>query len=207
MKYIRYVREHFGDQGFPVIRLSDLKTALKSQKISDAYLKRLVNYMMHSGELKRITKGIYTLHDDITVIGFAFQPFYYGLENALTIRKLWEQSTNPIVLTPKMARTGVRKFGDANYLVQRIPKNLFFGYELVKYYDFWIPVSDIEKTLIDFVYFRHHIREDVMEVMKSRIDKRRVQNYLKKYPYDTRKKVSNLLKLKIQNEWDPYKAR
>lgn len=205
MKYIRYVREHFGDQGFPVIRLSDLKTALKSQKISDAYLKRLVNYMMHSGELKRITKGIYTLHDDITVIGFAFQPFYYGLENALTIRKLWEQGTNPIILTPKMARTGVRKFGDANYLVQRIPKNLFFGYELVKYYDFWIPVSDIEKTLIDFVYFRHYIRDDVMKVMKSLIDKKRLLNYLNKYPYETKKNVLDLLKPKTQNERNTYK--
>ena len=44
MKYIGYVREHFNVPGFPVVKLSDLRTALKTKKISDAYLKRLVNY-------------------------------------------------------------------------------------------------------------------------------------------------------------------
>jgi predicted transcriptional regulator of viral defense system len=196
MKYIGYVREHFSDPGFPVVKLSDLRTALKSKNISDAYLKRLVNYMMHSGELKRITKGTYTLHDDITVVGFAFQPFYYGLENALTIKKLWEQGTNPIVVTTKMARTGIREFENANYLIQRIPRNLFFGVELVKYYDFWISVSDIEKTLIDFVYFKHYLREDVVKGMREKLDKQRLKDYLIKYPPQIRKNVLGVLKLK-----------
>lgn len=189
MKYIRYVREHFGDSGFPVVTLSDLRTALKAKKISDAYLKRLVNYLMHNGELKRITKGTYTLHDEITVVGFAFQPFYYGLENALTIRKLWEQSTNPIVITPKKVRGGVRKFGDNNYVVQRINKKLFFGYELIKYYDFWIPVSDPEKTLIDFVYFKHYLRSDALKELKRTIDKKKLAIYLKRYAPEFKSKL------------------
>ena len=70
-----------------------------------------------------MAKGVYTFHNDITVVGFAFKPFYYGLENALTILKLWDQNTNPVVITWKNVRAGERKFGDGNYLVQRLAGN------------------------------------------------------------------------------------
>ena len=197
MKYIEYLRKNFSDVGFPVVKLIEIKTALKSKGISDAYLKRIVNYMMHRGELKKITRGIYTLHDDITVVGFAFQPFYYGLENALTIRKLWEQGTNPIIITPRKVRSGVRKFNDSNYVVQRVDDSLFFGYELVKYYDFWIPVSDLEKTLIDFFYFRHYLREDVLKELKRKISKEKLNGYLKRYTPNFKKSFLEQAKIKL----------
>jgi predicted transcriptional regulator of viral defense system len=197
MKYIEYVRKNFSDAGFPVVKLIEIKTALKSKGISDAYLKRIVNYMMHRGELKKITRGVYTLHDDITVVGFAFQPFYYGLENALTIRKLWEQGTNPIIITPRKVRSGVRKFSDSNYVVQRVDDSLFFGYELVKYYDFWIPVSDLEKTLIDFFYFRHYLREDVLKELKRKISKEKLNGYLKRYTPNFKKSFLEQAKIKL----------
>lgn len=197
MKYIRYVREHFSDPGFPTVTLSDIRTALKSRKISDAYLKRLINYMMRSGELKRITKGAYTLHDDVTVVGFAFRPFYYGLENALTIRGMWEQGTNPVVMTTKKVRAGIRKFGDSNYVVQRVDRKLFFGHELVRYYDFWVPVSDSEKTMIDFVYFRHHLRGDVLKGLKRMTDRKRLEGYLKSYPPEFRRAFTKAVNIKL----------
>ncbi len=197
MKYIEYVRKNFSDAGFPVVKLIEIKTALKSKGISDAYLKRIVNYMMHRGELKKITRGVYTLHDDITVVGFAFQPFYYGLENALTIRKLWEQGTNPIIITPRKVRSGVRKFSDSNYVVQRVDDSLFFGYELVKYYDFWIPVSDLEKTLIDFFYFRHYLREDVLKELKRKISEEKLNGYLKRYTPNFKKSFLEQAKIKL----------
>ncbi|MCL5430239.1 MAG: type IV toxin-antitoxin system AbiEi family antitoxin domain-containing protein [Candidatus Marsarchaeota archaeon] len=194
MKYIKSLREHFDNPDFPVVKLFEIRTLLKQKGIHDAYLKRLINYMLKKGELKRITKGVYTFHDDITVVGFAFQPFYYGLENALTIRKLWEQETNPIVITAKQARNGMRKFESANYLVQRLDRKLFFGCELVRYYNFWIPVSDYEKTILDFVYFKHHIRADVLKELKRRIDKKRLRTYLKRYPKWVKVSVLRLVK-------------
>lgn len=194
MKYIDYVRGHFSDPGFPVFRLSDLRTVLRPRRISAAYLKRLVNYMMRAGELERITSGTYTMHDDITVVGFAFQPFYYGLENALTIRKLWEQGTNPVVVTPRKVRTGVRDFKGSNYVVQRIDKRLFFGYDLIRYSNFWIPVSDTEKTLIDFVYFRHYIREDVLRGLKRTLNSKKLESYLGSYSPEFKGRLVKVLK-------------
>jgi predicted transcriptional regulator of viral defense system len=149
--------------------------------------------MIHNGELKRITKGVYTMNDDITVIGFAFRPFYYGLENALTIRKLWEQGVNPVVVTPRNVRPGARKFGGSNYRVFHINNRMFFGYNLIRYYDFWIPVSDYEKTLIDFVYFKHHLRKDVLIAIKGRLNNKRLRSYLKLCSPALRKRVLEML--------------
>lgn len=194
MKYLSYVRENFGGPGFPVVEFSELRTALKPKGISDAYLKRMVNYLVGKGELKHITKGVYTFHDDITVVGFAFRPFYYGMENALTVMGLWEQGTNPIVVTPKKVKIGMRKFGSANYRIQRIRQELFFGYDLVKYYDFWIPVSDAEKTLLDLLYFRHYVRNDVLKSIVGNINAEKMDGYLARYPERFAASVSELLK-------------
>ncbi len=193
MKYVKYVREHFSNPGFPVIKLYELKTALKAKGIKDTYLKRMINHLIKRGELKRITKGAYTLQKDITTVGFAYQPFYYGLENALTIRKMWEQATNPIIITTKKARPGLRKIGSQNYTIHRIKKNLFFGYELVRYLDFWIPVSDPEKTIIDFAHFNHHLRKDVAKKLKKQVEMKKLAKYLEKYPLKTRTKTLKIL--------------
>ena len=194
MKYISYVREHFKDPGFPVVRLYEIRTALKPKGIGDGYLKRMINYLLGRGELKRITSGVYTLHDDIMVVGFAFQPFYYGLESALTIRKLWEQGANPVVMTTRKVRQGMRALDNSNYLVKRVSRRLFFGYELVRYYDFWIPVSDIEKTLIDLVYSGHHVRADVIAQIRLNADRARLRKYLEAYNKSIRDKVWALMK-------------
>ncbi len=193
MKYLKFVRDNFDDARFPVFRSADLRASLGIRGISRAYLKRMVNHMLKTQEIKRITSGIYTFHDDITVVGFAFRPFYYGLENALTLRKLWEQGTNPVVVTPRNVRGGVRKFGEGNYLIQRIDKRLFFGYDLIRYYDFWIPVSDYEKTLIDFVYFDHYLRPDVLSTLKREVDKKKISKYLGAYDPEVRNRIQVLL--------------
>lgn len=192
MKYIKYVREHFDDAGFPVVSMRELRTALKLKGISDQYLKRLTNYLLKRGELVRIRKGFYTLQDDITVVGFAFRPFYYGLENALTIRKIWDQGTNPIIITPLSVRNGTRKFDKGNYEVCRINREKFFGYDLVKYYDFWIPVSDYEKTIIDFIYFKHQLGNDSIKKLERRLDRKKLNSYLKFYDSHTRRKIKEI---------------
>jgi predicted transcriptional regulator of viral defense system len=193
MKYLEFVKDNFDSPGFPVFRMSDLKTALGLKGIKPGYLRRMVNYLLHKRRIIRITKGTYTFHDDISVVGFAFTPFYYGLENALTIRKLWDQNTNPAVITWRNIRTGQRRFGDGNYSVHRISKRLFFGYELIRYYDFWLPVSDCEKTLIDLVYFGHDIDEEVLAVLRKAIDRAKLDEYLKSYGAVTRKAVYSQL--------------
>lgn len=181
MKYVDYVRKHFNDPKSPIFTIRELKAVLGLKGISSAYLKRLINHLIKRGEILRIGRGVYTFHNEITVVGFAFRPFYYGLENALTLRHLWEQGTNPIIITPNNVRSGIRKFGDGNYDILRVRRELFFGYDFVLSDGLWIPVSDYEKTFIDFIYFNHYLRRDTLKALRLKIDKKKFVSYLKHY--------------------------
>jgi predicted transcriptional regulator of viral defense system len=147
-KYAKLVREHF--KGQPVFSLSSLRVFLAKKGPSKNYSNLLVHNLLRRGEIQRIAKGVYSFQSDASVAGFAFSPFYYGLQEALSLRNLWEQETNPVIITPKKVRPGVRRIMGSNVLVRRIKRKMFFGFDLIKHYDFWIPVSDAEKTIIDF---------------------------------------------------------
>jgi predicted transcriptional regulator of viral defense system len=181
MKYMSYLKSRFSKPDFPTFRVSDLRLAFSEKGIDDDYLYLMVHNLEKRGEIKRITRGIYTFHNDVSVIGFAFLPFYYGFENALTIRGISLQGTNPIVVTPRNVRQGVRVFKGRNYLVKRIPSNLFFGYDLLKRGSFWIPVSNLEKTIIDMMYFDNYIRDELWSGILKELDMKRLREYLKRY--------------------------
>ncbi len=126
--------------------------------------------------------------------GFTYYPFYYGLENALSILKLWDQETNPVIITPLHVRTGLMQFNGRNYIVRKIARELFFGYTYVKYYDFYIPVSDREKTLIDFVYYNEKIPPELFNELKANADKKILKTYISKISENkVRKKILNSL--------------
>jgi predicted transcriptional regulator of viral defense system len=189
MKYIALVRKEFGSVGFPIFTMADVRLFLKSKGASYAYARLMLHNLLKKGEITRLTKGIYTFHHDVTVVGFAFRPFYYGLEDALMIRRLSLQGMNPLVLTTRNVRTGVRQFKGRNYVVYRIPKERFFGYSLVKYGDFWIPVSDVEKTVIDMLCMSGGIRDELWPGIMEVLDMKRLRLYLKNYKGKLREKV------------------
>lgn len=191
MKYLKELRREFAKKPFFTIR--DLKVFLQNKRISNSYLFVLIHNLSKSGELKRIARGFYSFQEEIEVVGFAFSPFYYGLQEALSLRNLWEQETNPVIITPRRVRVGVRGFAGRNFLVKRIERKMFFGFETLKYYDFWIPVSDAEKTLIDFVYFREHLPKEALKEIKTKIRPVVLKNYLKKCSKKLAEKVQNLL--------------
>jgi len=51
--------------------------------------------------------------------------------------------------------------------------------EYVKYGGRDVPVSDREKTLLDFVYFRQPLEKEVLRVLKRRVDKKKLRSYLR----------------------------
>ncbi len=192
MKYMRDFIGEFTER--KTFTLRDVRIYLSDKKISKDYLRVFIHNLLKKGKIKRITKGVYTFMDEVEVVGFAFSPFYYGLQEALSLRNLWEQETNPIVITPRKVRSGLRVFQGRNFLVKKINRKMFFGFEMIKYYDFWIPVSDIEKTLIDFVYFRQPLSKEVVTEMKKKIRPKIMKQYLVRCPKYLSKRVKNLLK-------------
>ena len=187
MKYMKDFTAHFGKR--TVFSIRDVKNFLWQKGISAQYLSLLIHNLVKKGTIKKISGGIYTFHEDMLVSGFAFSPFYYGLHEALSLHGLWGQQTNPVILTAKKARAGVRTIFSNNIYVRRISKNMFFGIEMLKYADFWIPVSCIEKTAIDFAYFREKIPEEAKQVMLERMDKRKLSMFIKEVPKNSRQRV------------------
>jgi len=191
MKYIDLVRTHFRVR--TIFTIKDVKRLLSQKGISLNYTYVLMNHLTKKGEIKKITRGAYTFKEEIEVVGFAFSPFYYGLQEALSLRNLWEQEVNPVVITPRKIRQGVRKFLGNNYLIKRVNRSMFFGFEMIKYYEFWIPVSDVEKTLIDFVYFKQALQKETIEEIKQQIRDEILFGYLKRVPKWVKKRVLKLL--------------
>lgn len=181
MKYIDSIRDNLSQERFPVFSIRDVKTMLASRKARAGYVYLLLHNLMKRKEVTRVTKGVYTFHRNMHVVGFAFEPFYYGMEDALTIRGLWGQQANPVIVTARKARNGIRIFRDRNYVLHRIDPDHFFGYELLKHEDIWIPVSDPEKTLIDFFYFRRHLENGVLKILLRLVDGKKLDGYLKRY--------------------------
>lgn len=186
MKYVNSVREHFSKQAVFTVR--DLLIFLDATNVSRPYAHVLLHNLLKKGELVRISRGIYSFKKDPAHWGFAFSPFYYGLQESLSLRNLWEQESIPVIITPRRVKTGIRVINGANIWIRRIQRKAFFGFEMLPYYDFHIPVSDVEKTLIDFIYFKEPLPENVLRALLDCTRREKLEAYLKFYPERFRKR-------------------
>jgi len=192
MTYGNRLREHYKNEY--TFSKKDVKRFFYKDKISDEYLDLLLHNFVKKGELTRITTGKYTFKDDIMVSGFSFSPFYYGLQEALSLRNLHEQETNPVIITLKKIKPGIRVISGNNVVLRRISRKHFFGFDFIKYYDMEIPVSDPEKTLIDFVYYNEPLSKETKGDLLKLINKQKLNDYLTRYPEKFRKKVQLFIK-------------
>ncbi|MGC8831817.1 MAG: type IV toxin-antitoxin system AbiEi family antitoxin domain-containing protein [Thermoproteota archaeon] len=185
--YIDKLREFF--KTTPVFRAGDVEVLTGSRE----YTHLILHKLSERGEVKRIVKGWYSLREDPLVAVFCFKPAYIGLQEALSLHDLWEQETNVIIVSTRRVRTGVRKIFDSNVVIHRISEEYFFGFEYLNYGEFFIPVSDVEKTLIDLVYFNEVPSEEVLNEIRTRIDRRRLNAYLRSFKPKLRQRVLKLI--------------
>ncbi len=188
IKYIDKIRKFFKES--PVVDIGSLKKFITKKDKDYIYL--LINNLLKKKEIRKITKGYYTIHEDPSLIVFCFKPSYLGLQNAMSFHNLWEQETNPIIVTTRNLRKGIREVFDRNVIIRKIDKKYMFGFDYYKDGDFYFPYSDIEKTFIDMVYFKQPMDEELLKEFKKKIDKKKLKGYLKKYPEMFRKRVRNL---------------
>lgn len=192
MKYLKDFSEHFKERKAFTIR--EARAFLKAKKISKEYLHFLLQYCIKTKGLKKISRGIYTFKDDLMVAGFAFKPFYYGLHYALSLHNLWGQASNPTIITPKKVRSGVRTVMESNIIVKRIAPKMFYGFELKEIQDgFWVPISSIEKTLVDFVYFRQKIPAEARQKLIKKASLKTLKELLKKSPKWVKERIEKIL--------------
>lgn len=163
----------------------------------------MLNQMVKKKEVYRLTRGFYSLHNDPTLAVFCFKPAYLGLQEALSIHNLWEQETNTVILTTKTVREGIRNIAGNKVILKRLPKKLFFGVEYKQYGDFYLPVSDIEKTLLDLIYFQQPIDKELVQKFKENINLKKLKQDLSHYDQKTKDKIKQIIK-QIWNDWRTF---
>jgi predicted transcriptional regulator of viral defense system len=159
------------------------------------YAHLILNKLTKKGEIFRLAKGFYSAFNDPTFSVFCFKPSYLGLYDALSLRNLWEQETNTTIITTKRVRAGIRKILETNVIVKRIKSKYFFGFDYIKYDNLYIPVSDLEKTLIDLVYFKKPFTWQILKNLKNKINKKKILKYLKAYPNNFQKLFLSKIKI------------
>lgn len=193
VKYREEIKQFF--EKTPVVTTRDIKMIISSLKkkfkLKESYAYLLIHNMIKKGEIKKLTKGFYTIHNDPSLAVFCFKPAYIGLYDALSYHNLWEQATNPVILTAKKVRIGMREILDSNVIIYRLDKKYFFGFELKKIDNFWIPVSDVEKTLVDLIYFRLPLDKQLKQRIFKHMDKKKFKKYILRYPKRIRKHLLN----------------
>lgn len=134
------------------------------------------------------------------------QPSYISLESALAFYNLIPEGVFTIqaVTTqkPKLAKTPL-----GHFQFRTIKKELYFGYQIL--HDRWIPVliAEIEKALLDFLYFSPQIKtvEDLAEMrfnfieLQIQTDWNKMQNYASLFKSKTMDKRLNLLHKTMNN--------
>ena len=68
------------------------------------------------------------------------------MQDALSIHDLWEQETVPVILTTRKVRPGIRQVMDNNIFIKRISKKYFFGFEYIKYGDFYFLAIGVARS-------------------------------------------------------------
>jgi len=195
IKYIENIEKFI--QKTPVFDISSLKKFILIKKGNRKYIYLLVNKLLKKGKIKRLTKGYYTIYEEPSLAVLSFKPAYLGLQDALSFHNLWEQETIPIIITTKKIKVGIRKFLNTNILLRRINKKYFFGFDYYKQNNFYLPYSDIEKTLIDLIYFKEKLSLEEMANIKNKINFKKLNSYLKIYPKKFREKIMRKLDIKF----------
>jgi len=173
----------------PAFRARDVELIVGDR----AYALLLLHNLARRGEIHRVTRGWYSRLDDPIVSVFAFKPSYLALQEALSLHGLWEQETNPVLLTPRPLRTGARGVMGSTVILRRIEGRRFFGFDYMSYDGLAVPVSDVEKTLIDLAYFGETPDEDVLAEIRKRCDLEKLRKYLGAYPRPFGRKVLALI--------------
>jgi len=186
IKYLKEVEELFGKS--PVVMTRDIKLVVRG---GYAYL--LLNKLLKQGKIKRLVRGFYTTYEEPTLAVFCFRPAYIGLQDALSIHGLWEQETVPIILSAAKVRSGLRVVLNNNVIIRKLKKKYVFGYEFLKVGDFYIPVSDIEKTFIDLIYFKEVPDRKILKEIVRKMNREKLKRYLKSYPRRFQKKCVGYL--------------
>ncbi len=171
--------------------LNDLKKFYAGSKES---LKTLLSNWTKKGMISNLGRGYYTFNlsaVDYLHLAVMFDNYsYVSFEYALSYYNLIDQAPSVVTLATKK-RSKKIEMGNWTFEYSRLRDDLFFGYELKNK----IYIASPEKALADLIYLisrgKRLVELDTLDI--SKINKKKLNSILKKFPDYTIKKMKELI--------------
>ncbi len=185
------------------------------KKCSRFVLKKRIYELKAKGWLIPLRRGLYFI-SDISSRGFvnispiiianAFdKESYVSLDSALSFYGLFEQMLRTVSsVTQRKSRKYV--FQENTYRYLKINKKLYFGFKTENIEGYYTKVADLEKVVLDYLYFKNDTYSidlllEKLQKAKDRIDFKKLFAYARKFPETTKRKLGFILDtLKIDTE-------
>lgn len=183
------------------MRFIDLRTQFKNVDIID--IRNVLNYFgpvdrrrfyewQKKNYIKKIANNYYifsdlNINDAILriIANKIYAPSYIGLESALSYYNLIPEAVFKVI-SISTRKTKTFETDLAHFHYNSIQKNLFWGYNLKNNYNYSFFISDPEKTILDYLYFKPHLSHEYdfielrinKEEFKKQINIQKLKTYL-----------------------------
>lgn len=175
-----------------IFSLKDVENLFPKEKLKT--LKNNLSRWVKMGRFVKLRRNLYELIEpgsqlnipDVYVANKLYLPSYISLETALSIYNLIPDVAAQLVsMTTRPTREFKNRYG--RFVYRSCQRRAFTGYKLMRYEGVKILIADIEKALVDFIYFALR-RTDCLDFDEERFN----QDLLKKLNWS---KVSRYAKL------------
>lgn len=178
-------------------------------KYSKFVLKKRVYELKEKGWLVPLKRGLYFVAD-ISSRGFVgASPFviagaftkdsYVSMESALSFYGLFEQMLRTVSSVTKHRHKSYG-FQENTYKYFKIKKSLYFGFKTDSLDGYYINIAELEKALLDYLYFKNSTYAidliiEKMDRMAGRVDMKKLIRYAREFPETTKRKLGFMLDL------------
>ena len=148
-----------------------------------SYINLVLYRLNKSGRIYKIERDKYTVYGDPFLISsHILWPSYISGWSALRYHNLTEQIPNHISIVAIKNKRAI-KFINTSIIFKKVKKQVFFGYEKIKYSNFEVFIANPEKAIIDSALLGLVSVSEAKEIFLSNIKKisiTRLLIYLKK---------------------------
>lgn len=144
---------------FPVFSIKDI------EKVDLSFHKQRLSEWQKKGYVKKIRQGFYIFGDLeinekilFTIANRIYEPSYISLEMALSMYGIIPEAVYGVTsVTSKSSKKMHTPVGD--FIYRHTPPDLMFGYELREHDGHHYQVAELEKAVLDYLYFNSKISD------------------------------------------------
>ena len=187
----------------PLFSFADISQIVSGKE----YGKKLLKKWVLSKEVQKIKRNAYTFHNDPFLIStFLNKPSYISSVSALSYYRLITQIPKDIVCFTPQKNASLKFISEIRF----IHTNYFFGFDMLEYMNFKIPIATPEKAMIDSIgivpisLFEEAIRSVNINKMLEYLKKIKKSSLLKRVGYLLEKqgfKVFDEIKYHLNNKY------